>query len=234
MEGRTLGGSTGVHTGWVTGIAWSPESAFHLFSCALDGEAKVWDVRASVPLHTLKAHDDKVCRSLPPQALVSSRRMDRSSPFTLGRHGLLGRVSGYCIGAVRGMDRRKHDGHWRCRSQGCVSPRVNQTLDFHDPLVTIIASSPSKRMIYCSYSYKYFAGAPGRAAGRPSDVACATCRPCGPSAGLGSSWACRRPAAAAAAAAGRAPQSVSWQGAPRGCGGRTAYGENTHLAAEGR
>ena len=65
MEGQTLGSSTGTHTGWVTGIAWSPESEFHLFSCALDGEAKVWDVRSSVPLHTLKAHDDKVCLFAP-------------------------------------------------------------------------------------------------------------------------------------------------------------------------
>lgn len=60
MRGETLGGATGgAHNGWISGLAWSPVSEHHLFTCALDGEAKVWDVRASVPLHTLKAHDEK-------------------------------------------------------------------------------------------------------------------------------------------------------------------------------
>lgn len=60
MKGDTLGSSSGAHSAWVSGLAWSPGSAFHLLSCSLDGEARVWDVRASVPLHTLQAHDAQV------------------------------------------------------------------------------------------------------------------------------------------------------------------------------
>jgi ribosome biogenesis protein YTM1 len=82
MAAQTLGGSTGMHTGWVSGIAWSPESAFHLFSCALDGEAKVWDVRASVPLHTLKAHDDKaLCASWIDGSTMATGGADRRVVF---------------------------------------------------------------------------------------------------------------------------------------------------------
>lgn len=75
MKGEALGGSAGAHTGWVSGLAWSPESAFHLFTCALDGEAKVWDVRASVPLHTLKAHEEKVCLRASPHAVRAARAL---------------------------------------------------------------------------------------------------------------------------------------------------------------
>ena len=84
LAAQALGGSTGMHTGWISGIAWSPESEFHLFSCALDGEAKVWDVRASVPLHTLKAHDDKVCRTLRRDSIIIP--YDSPKPHALGLH----------------------------------------------------------------------------------------------------------------------------------------------------
>lgn len=47
------------HKGWVTAVAWHPETAHMLASSSHDGTVKIWDVRSSVPLFTLKAHKDK-------------------------------------------------------------------------------------------------------------------------------------------------------------------------------
>lgn len=41
------------HTGWVSALAWHPTSQHHIVSASHDGTAKLWDLRASVPLHTL-------------------------------------------------------------------------------------------------------------------------------------------------------------------------------------
>ncbi len=47
------------HGGWVSALAWSPESQHHLASASHDGSVKMWDVRCAVPLATLKQHGDK-------------------------------------------------------------------------------------------------------------------------------------------------------------------------------
>ena len=41
------------HTDWISSLAWHPTSEHHLLSVSYDCSAKLWDVRASVPLHTL-------------------------------------------------------------------------------------------------------------------------------------------------------------------------------------
>jgi ribosome biogenesis protein YTM1 len=41
------------HTDWISGLAWHPTSEYHLLSISYDQSAKLWDLRASVPLHTL-------------------------------------------------------------------------------------------------------------------------------------------------------------------------------------
>ncbi|CAI5952219.1 unnamed protein product, partial [Closterium sp. NIES-64] len=38
----------------------SPSNPLHLLSSAYDGSLKIWDLRSTVPLHTVKAHSDKV------------------------------------------------------------------------------------------------------------------------------------------------------------------------------
>eukprot|EP00887_Chlorella_sp_A99_P000459 scaffold17.g459.t1 len=48
------------HTGWVAALAWHPTSPHHLVSASHDGTAKLWDLRASVPLHTLGPAPDKL------------------------------------------------------------------------------------------------------------------------------------------------------------------------------
>lgn len=63
MQALVLGAKAkggGAHSTWVTDVAWSPDSEYHLTSVALDGELKLWDTRAAVPLHTLKAHPQQV------------------------------------------------------------------------------------------------------------------------------------------------------------------------------
>lgn len=47
------------HKEWVSAVAWHPTSASLFASASYDGSVKVWDARASVPLHTLAAHDGK-------------------------------------------------------------------------------------------------------------------------------------------------------------------------------
>ncbi|CAI5983920.1 unnamed protein product [Closterium sp. NIES-65] len=48
------------HTDWISSLAWSPSNPLHLLSSAYDGSLKMWDLRSTVPLHTVKAHSDKV------------------------------------------------------------------------------------------------------------------------------------------------------------------------------
>jgi hypothetical protein len=113
MQGQVLGAKAkggGAHAGWVSGVAWSPTSEFHLASvrsppchtpssplpcplssavpgrsppalaiitdhvqpawgtqCSLEGELKLWDTRASVPLHTMAAHPEQVSRPPAPR-----------------------------------------------------------------------------------------------------------------------------------------------------------------------
>ena len=61
---RAAGGGTAAvrlagHGGWVAGVAWAPCAGHILASAAHDGKVKVWDVRSSVPLATLDAHEGK-------------------------------------------------------------------------------------------------------------------------------------------------------------------------------
>ncbi len=42
------------HKGWVSSVKWSRENASQFTTCSFDGTVKVWDIRSSSPLHTLK------------------------------------------------------------------------------------------------------------------------------------------------------------------------------------
>eukprot|EP00276_Gloeochaete_wittrockiana_P024040 CAMPEP_0184368600 /NCGR_PEP_ID=MMETSP1089-20130417/161757_1 /TAXON_ID=38269 ORGANISM="Gloeochaete wittrockiana, Strain SAG46.84" /NCGR_SAMPLE_ID=MMETSP1089 /ASSEMBLY_ACC=CAM_ASM_000445 /LENGTH=553 /DNA_ID=CAMNT_0026710909 /DNA_START=78 /DNA_END=1739 /DNA_ORIENTATION=+ len=48
------------HKGIVSDVKWHPENDFQFASASLDGTARVWDTRSSVPLFTLRSHTDKV------------------------------------------------------------------------------------------------------------------------------------------------------------------------------
>lgn len=43
------------HKEWITAVNWSPNHAFHLASTSHDGNVKLWDIRSSLPLHTIRA-----------------------------------------------------------------------------------------------------------------------------------------------------------------------------------
>lgn len=43
------------HKGWVSCVKWSPTDPFVLGTTSHDGSLKVWDIRSSLPLHTVKA-----------------------------------------------------------------------------------------------------------------------------------------------------------------------------------
>ena len=47
------------HLGWVSDVSFSPSNPHQLVSSSYDNSIKVWDLRSSLPLHTVKAHDDK-------------------------------------------------------------------------------------------------------------------------------------------------------------------------------
>merc|ERR1712151_1407594 len=42
------------HKAWVSSIKWSQFNAYQLSSTSHDGTVKVWDVRSSYPLHTVR------------------------------------------------------------------------------------------------------------------------------------------------------------------------------------
>jgi ribosome biogenesis protein YTM1 len=47
------------HAGWVSGVKWSPDNAFHLVSTGYDGKTKIWDIRSTAPLYTISDGDVK-------------------------------------------------------------------------------------------------------------------------------------------------------------------------------
>lgn len=46
------------HSLWVVGVAWRPQDPYHVVSCSHDRTLRIWDVRATSPLHTLRAESD--------------------------------------------------------------------------------------------------------------------------------------------------------------------------------
>jgi ribosome biogenesis protein len=44
------------HKAWVSCVQWSPSNAYQLVSTSHDGTVKLWDIRSSNPLHTIRAH----------------------------------------------------------------------------------------------------------------------------------------------------------------------------------
>lgn len=67
-EGGSSGGVSGSgmdkslrqsHKAWVSSVEWSPTDPFVLATASHDGTLKVWDIRSSLPLHTVKAVNKK-------------------------------------------------------------------------------------------------------------------------------------------------------------------------------
>ncbi|KAL3144301.1 hypothetical protein ABBQ32_004065 [Trebouxia sp. C0010 RCD-2024] len=48
------------HSDWITSIALSEHSEYHVLTSSYDKTAKLWDTRTAIPLHTLVGHTDKV------------------------------------------------------------------------------------------------------------------------------------------------------------------------------
>jgi ribosome biogenesis protein YTM1 len=47
------------HKSWVADVQWSPTDPYVLASNSHDGSLKVWDIRSSIPLHTVMAVSKK-------------------------------------------------------------------------------------------------------------------------------------------------------------------------------
>ncbi|TMW68015.1 hypothetical protein Poli38472_007687 [Pythium oligandrum] len=47
------------HTEWVSAVEWHQQNENLFASCGYDGAVKVWDVRSTVPIHTIAAHEGK-------------------------------------------------------------------------------------------------------------------------------------------------------------------------------
>ncbi len=52
------------HKSWVSGIRWDPNTSYNLSSCSHDGTVKTWDIRCTLPLHTIKAHPSNDAKAL--------------------------------------------------------------------------------------------------------------------------------------------------------------------------
>jgi ribosome biogenesis protein len=52
------------HKEWVSCVRWSKRNAYHLASTSHDGSVKLWDIRSSIPLHTVKAFATKKDKGL--------------------------------------------------------------------------------------------------------------------------------------------------------------------------
>lgn len=48
------------HKGWVHSVSWKPDSEHVFVSGSYDHTIKIWDIRSTIPLHTLQLHTDKV------------------------------------------------------------------------------------------------------------------------------------------------------------------------------
>lgn len=44
------------HKAWVSAVQWSPKDPFILASSSHDGSLKIWDIRSTLPLHTVRTH----------------------------------------------------------------------------------------------------------------------------------------------------------------------------------
>lgn len=62
------------HKGWISSVEWSPTDPYLLASSSYDGTVRLWDIRSSLPLHTIQAHEDKqksLCLSFTRDAIFS-------------------------------------------------------------------------------------------------------------------------------------------------------------------
>jgi len=48
------------HKGWVSSVSCHPTNGGLFLSGSYDNTLKLWDMRSTVPLHTLKSHKDKI------------------------------------------------------------------------------------------------------------------------------------------------------------------------------
>lgn len=48
------------HKSHIHGVAWHPRSENHVATASLDRAVKLWDLRSTIPLHTLEGHADQV------------------------------------------------------------------------------------------------------------------------------------------------------------------------------
>lgn len=44
------------HKAWISAVKWSPKNPYVLASASHDGTLKIWDIRSSLPLHTVRTH----------------------------------------------------------------------------------------------------------------------------------------------------------------------------------
>ncbi len=45
------------HQGWISAVKWNQENSHSFVSASFDGTVRVWDMRSSLALHTLKGEE---------------------------------------------------------------------------------------------------------------------------------------------------------------------------------
>lgn len=63
------------HKAWISSVNWSPTDPYLLASASYDGTVRLWDIRSSLPLYTIRAHEDKqksLCLSFTRDAIFSA------------------------------------------------------------------------------------------------------------------------------------------------------------------
>jgi len=67
------------HSEWVSAVHWSKTSPYHLMSSSHDGRIKLWDIRSSIPLYTLRAfpkNEKALCMAHGSDGLLASGGTD--------------------------------------------------------------------------------------------------------------------------------------------------------------
>jgi ribosome biogenesis protein YTM1 len=44
------------HKGWISDVTWSPIEPHMFATTSHDGYVKMWDIRSTIPLHSVRAH----------------------------------------------------------------------------------------------------------------------------------------------------------------------------------
>ncbi|KAI8855276.1 WD40-repeat-containing domain protein [Chytridium lagenaria] len=77
------------HSGFTSAVSWSPSDAFKVASASYDGTVKVWDIRSTTPLHSIKGQRKKGASGGSSSNKLHALEWDGDTIFFGGEAGLL-------------------------------------------------------------------------------------------------------------------------------------------------